>query len=270
LPGFFQLFVTFQTADAMGANFINTALETLASRLPGLLEEAGAQGSVEVIMSILSNYTPECLVACKSEGDTSIFERLSPGMPGEAFAEKFKQAVEIAVHDPYRAVTHNKGIMNGMDAVIMATGNDYRAVEACVHAYASRNGSYHSLSAVEINGNHFSFSLEVPIAVGTVGGLTTTHPLAAASLEILGGPSAGDLMQIIAAAGLANNFSAVRSLVTTGIQSGHMKMHLANILRQLHATQEETSLVQEYFRDRTISHAEVTAFLDRHRKRNKP
>jgi len=103
--------------------------------------------------------------------------------------------------------------------------------------------------------------------VGTVGGLTSTHPLAAASLELLGGPSAGELMQIIAAAGLANNFSAVRSLVTTGIQSGHMKMHLGNILRQLDASREEITLVQEHFRNRTISHSEVSAFIASHRKR---
>lgn len=269
LPGIYQLFVTFLTADAMGANFINTVLEALAARLPGALDDAGVEGSAEVIMSILSNYTPGCLVTCKVEAEASVFNGIFPGMTGREFVESFRTAVDIAAHDPYRAVTHNKGIMNGMDAVIMATGNDYRAVEACAHAYASRNGTYRSLSAVELEGTRFTFTLEVPVAVGTVGGLTTSHPLAAASLEILGGPTAEGLMQVIAAAGLANNFSAVRSLITSGIQSGHMKMHLGNILHQLHATPQERDLVQEHFRDRTISHSEVSMFIESCRKRKK-
>jgi hydroxymethylglutaryl-CoA reductase len=269
LPGMYQLFVTFLTADAMGANFINTILEAISERLSLILKDSGASGSVEVLMSILSNYTPECRVACRVEGDISIFSTLYPGMTGEAFAQRFRKAVDIAVNDPYRAVTHNKGILNGMDAVLMATGNDYRAVESCAHAYASRDGQYRSLSSVELDGNSFRFSLEVPIAAGTVGGLTTTHPLAAASLEILGNPSSETLMQIIASAGLANNFSAVRSLITSGIQSGHMKMHLGNILRQLNATKEEITLVQEHFRSRTVSHSEVSVFLDSMRNRDK-
>jgi len=265
LPGMYQLFATFLTADAMGANFINTILEAIAERLTGVLQESGASGSAEVLMSILSNYTPECRVRCRVEGNTSVFDDIHSGMAGETFARRFKLAVDIAEQDPYRAVTHNKGILNGMDAVLMATGNDYRAVESCAHAYASRSGTYRSLSTVELDGKAFRFSLEVPIAVGTVGGLTGTHPLAAASLEILGHPTSETLMQVIASAGLANNFSAVRSLITSGIQSGHMKMHLGNILRQLNATGEEMALVYEHFRDRTVSHSEVSAFLERTR-----
>jgi hydroxymethylglutaryl-CoA reductase len=261
LPGIYQLFVTFLTADAMGANFINSVLEELAGKLPSVLESAGAGGTVEIIMSILSNYTPECLVRCIVESSTNEFDGIHPRMTGDTFARAFYQAVQIAMHDPYRAVTHNKGIFNGMDAVILATGNDYRAVEACGHAYASRNGSYTSLSRVELEGALFRFTLEVPLAVGTVGGLTGTHPLAEASLEILGNPSAQELMQIIAAAGMANNFSAIRSLVTTGIQHGHMKMHLANILRQLKATPEESARAQDHFRERAISHSDVSAYL---------
>jgi hydroxymethylglutaryl-CoA reductase len=114
---------------------------------------------------------------------------------------------------------------------------------------------------VELSGKTFRFHLEVPLAIGTVGGLTSTHPMASVALEILGNPSAEELMQVIAAAGLANNFSAVRSLITTGIQKGHMKMHLGNILRQLEATPEERILVMEYFQNRSVSHAEVSAFL---------
>jgi hydroxymethylglutaryl-CoA reductase len=187
---------------------------------------------------------------------------MGSGLSAGQFAEKFRKAVEIAIHDPYRAVTHNKGIYNGMDAVIMATGNDFRAAEACGHAYASRNGKYQGLSSVELSEGSFRFILEVPLAVGTLGGLTGTHPMAAASLEILGNPSAEELMQVIAAAGLANHFSALRSLVTSGIQKGHMKMHLGNILRQLNASKSESEMVNRYFANRTLSYAEVAGYLD--------
>jgi hydroxymethylglutaryl-CoA reductase len=262
LPENYQLFVSFNTADAMGANFINSVLEALALQLSPMMEESGAQGELEVIMSILSNYTPECLVECYVEGEIGIFEQIDEGLSALQFAQKFRKAVDIAIHDPYRAVTHNKGIFNGMDAVIMATGNDFRAVEACGHAYASRNGFYQSLSRVELSESSFRFTLEVPLAVGTVGGLTGSHPMAAASLEILGNPSAEDLMQRIAAAGLANNFSAVRSLITSGIQLGHMKMHLGNILRQLGASKEAAEKANHYFTGRTFSFSEVARYLD--------
>ncbi|MDC6705922.1 hydroxymethylglutaryl-CoA reductase, partial [Leclercia adecarboxylata] len=136
-------------------------------------------------------------------------------------------------------VTHNKGIMNGVDAVVLATGNDFRAVEAGIHAYASRNGQYSSLSHAKIENGIFSFWLEIPLALGTVGGLTSLHPLVKLALEMLEKPSAQELMQIVAVAGLAQNFAALRSLTTTGIQDGHMKMHLNNILNQFDATEEE-------------------------------
>lgn len=261
LPGAYQLFVTFRTANAMGANFINSVLESLATTFKKAMEEHAGDGSPEIIMSILSNYTPECLVRCHAEADTHIFNRVHPQMTGQEFAGKFTGAVEIAREDPYRAVTHNKGIFNGMDAVILATGNDFRAVEACGHAYASRNGRYQSLSVAELSGSRFTFSLEIPLAVGTVGGLTGTHPMASAAMEILGQPSAEQLMQVIAAAGLASNFSAVRSLITTGIQAGHMKMHLGNILRQLNASEKESELATGHFASETVSHAAVAGFL---------
>jgi hydroxymethylglutaryl-CoA reductase len=261
IPDYYQLFLQVRTGDAMGANFINSILETLAGRLPALVEDMGENGELDVIMSILSNYTPECLVQCELEGDMAIFDSIAQGKTGREFADRFKLAVDIAQEDTFRAVTHNKGIYNGMDAVILATGNDFRAVEACGHAYASKQGHYRSLSNVELSGKTFRFHLEVPLAIGTVGGLTSTHPMASVALEILGNPSAEELMQVIAAAGLANNFSAVRSLITTGIQKGHMKMHLGNILRQLEATPEERILVMEYFQNRSVSHAEVSAFL---------
>jgi len=262
LPGHYHLFLSFNTAEAMGANFINSVLEDLASRLSPMMEKSGMEGKLEIIMSILSNYTPECKVQCYVEAETALFEKMSPELSGDQFAKKFQQAVNIAIYDPYRAVTHNKGIFNGMDAVLMATGNDFRAVEACGHAYASRTGSYSSLSRVELSEGSFRFTLEVPLAVGTVGGLTATHPMAGLALEILGNPSADELMQLISAAGLANNFSAIRSLITSGIQQGHMKMHLGNILRQLKASPEESEHTIRHFSKRTLSFSEVSAYLD--------
>jgi hydroxymethylglutaryl-CoA reductase len=268
LPTSYQLFVSFRTANAMGANFINSVLELLAIEFQEVMANTGHENEMEIIMSILSNYTPECLVTCSVEARSTDFDTLVNGMKGSEFASKFTLAVEIAREDPYRAVTHNKGIFNGMDAVIIATGNDYRAVESCGHAYASRNGKYQGLSVAHMKGDNFSFSMEVPLALGTVGGLTGTHPMASAAMEILGHPSAEQLMQITAAAGLANNFSAVRSLVTTGIQQGHMKMHLGNILRQLNASKKESELAISYFESRTISHANVVAFLALERENN--
>ena len=192
----------------------------------------------------------------------AIFDKMDPSMSGTEFTLKFVQAVQVAEHDPYRAVTHNKGIFNGMDAVMLATGNDFRAVEASGHAYAARNGKYRSLSRAEHSEGTFRFTLEVPLSVGTVGGLTGIHPLSRASLEILGGPAAKQLMQVIAAAGLANNFSAVRSLITSGIQRGHMKMHLGNILKQLKASPEQIRKATTHFMDRTVSYAAVSAFIE--------
>jgi len=268
LPGNYHLFVRFKTADAMGANFINSVLESLASQLSQMVENNVSEGRVEIMMAILSNYTPESLVQCYVEAKTDVFRNMSPDLSADQFARKFQQAVDIATHDPYRAVTHNKGIFNGMDALVLATGNDFRAVEACGHTYASRNGSYSSLSRIDLSDGSFRFTLEVPLAVGTVGGLTGVHPMARASLEILGNPSAELLMQITAAAGLANNFSAIRSLITTGIQQGHMKMHLGNMLRQLKASKEETSLATQYFAKRTLSYSDLSSYLESIRTQN--
>ena len=265
LNGFYQLHVEFRTADAMGANFINTVLEELAKVWKAEVErqtkENDQPGELEITMAILSNYTPESRVKMWLETEVDALGSFDPRLSGRAFAEKFVRATEIAVADPYRAVTHNKGIFNGMDAVVIATGNDFRAVEACGHAYASRDGRYRSLSRAQISGETFRFELEVPMSVGTVGGLTTGHPMAQTSLKILQNPAAETLMMVIAAAGLANNFSAVRSLITSGIQQGHMKMHLTNILRQLGADEETKKEAVEYFKDRTVSYAEVKSFI---------
>lgn len=158
--------------------------------------------------------------------------------------------------------------MNGIDAVVVATGNDFRAVEAGVHAYAAKDGKYSSLSHAKIENGIFSFWIEVPLALGTVGGLTTLHPLVKLSLEMLGTPSARELMQIVAVAGLAQNFAALRSLTTTGIQQGHMKMHLMNILNQLGATEQEKLLAAKYFESNTVTHSAVEDFVADLRKLN--
>jgi hydroxymethylglutaryl-CoA reductase len=202
----------------------------------------------------LSNYTPNCLV--RAEVSAPI-DTLNEGtdMSGLEFAEKFCRAVRIAEIEPYRATTHNKGIMNGIDSVVIATGNDFRAVEACAHTYASRSGRYKSLTHAEIKDGMFRFWIEVPLALGTVGGLTGLHPMVKIALKMLGNPGASELMRIASVVGLAQNFSALRSLVTSGIQKGHMKMHLLNILNQLEATEEEKEKIVHYFKDKIVSHS---------------
>ncbi|ATA93964.1 hydroxymethylglutaryl-CoA reductase, degradative [Capnocytophaga canimorsus] len=256
LPNYYQLFARFETLDAMGANFINSCLEQFAHTLQEEAEKIPEIGQfLEIIMSILSNYVPECLV--KSEVSCPV-EQLSFGkIEGKAFAEKFVKAIAIANAEVRRATTHNKGIMNGIDSVVLATGNDFRAVEAGVHAYASRSGKYQSLSHAYIKNGIFYFEIQVPLALGTVGGLTNLHPLVKTALQILEKPSAPELMQIAATVGLAQNFAAVGALTTSGIQKGHMKMHLMNILNQLGATQKQKQIISDYFKDKTISHSEV-------------
>jgi len=218
-------------------------------------------------MSILSNYTPECRVHVRVECPIASFSQLaqSQGMDAYQLAHRFATAVRIAKIDPYRATTHNKGIFNGIDAVVIATGNDFRAIEACGHTYAARDGQYRSLSTCTVENDLFRFELEIPLALGTVGGLTALHPLAKRSLEMLGNPTAHELMMIVAAVGLAQNFGAVRSLITTGIQKGHMKMHLTNMLNHLGANDEESASAQAYFANQTVSFTSVRAFLDQQR-----
>lgn len=265
LPDYYQLRVTFGTCDSMGANFINSCLETFAHALQDFFLRQNQlpenERHVEIVMSILSNYTPECRVKVWVECPVYDLDGVDEHLDGQAFAEKFKKAVDIAHIDVYRATTHNKGIYNGIDAVVIATGNDFRATEAAGHSYAARNGQYESLSSVEINDGIFRFTLEVPMALGTVGGLTSLHPLAKESLELLGKPSAPELMMIAATMGLANNYAAVKSLTTKGIQQGHMKMHLANILNQMNATDEEKAAALVHFKDVTVTYAGVEEFL---------
>lgn len=269
LANYYQLHATFNTKDSMGANFINTCLEQFAKTLKDQAQEysdfSENEKNLQVIMSILSNFVPNCAV--RAEVSCPV-EQLSEdkNIDAHEFAQKFATAVKIAEIEPYRAVTHNKGIMNGIDAVILATGNDFRAVEAGIHAYASKSGQYSSLSHVKIENGIFTFWMDIPLAIGTIGGLTNLHPLVKFSMELLGKPNAEELMQIVASAGLAQNFAALRSLTTTGIQQGHMKMHLMNILNQHQATKEEKQNVLNYFKNTTVSHSLVIDYLEKIRK----
>ncbi len=269
LPNYYQLHATFETKDSMGANFINSCLEQFAKTLKSLTQEEkdfnDEEKELQVVMSILSNYVPNCIVraevSCKVE-DLADNKKTNP----QEFAEKFVRAVQIAEVEPYRAVTHNKGIMNGIDAVVLATGNDFRAVEAGIHAFAAKSGKYTSLSHAKIEDGIFSFWIEIPLALGTVGGLTSLHPLVKFALEMLEKPSAKELMQIVAVAGLAQNFAALKSLTTTGIQEGHMKMHLGNIINQFEATDSERLQIVNHFENHPVSHAAVVAYIENLRK----
>lgn len=263
IPHYYQLEAEFETCDSMGANFINSCLEKFADVLKSEIANASlAVNEVEVVMCILSNYTPKCLV--KVEVSCPIAQMVEgTDMSPQAFAERFTTAVRIAETQPYRAVTHNKGIMNGIDSVILATGNDFRAIEASAHAYASKDGRYSSLTHADMSDGLFKFWIEVPLALGTVGGITGLHPMVKFAHQMMGNPSAAELMMISAAVGLAQNFSALRSLTTTGIQQGHMKMHLLNILNQLEATEEEKAMIVRFFIKNTPHHAEVVSAFQR-------
>lgn len=264
-PGLMQLYARFETIDSMGANFINSCLEQFATSFEQWYEAQSfyKEDGLEIIMCILSNLTPNCRVKCWVEAPYETLDSLVKKMDGREFARRFQLGMRIAEVDPYRATTHNKGIFNGVDAVVLATGNDFRAVEACGHAYASRSGHYAPLTRVELGLNQFKFELEIPYSLGVVGGLTNLHPLVKLSLELLGHPSAKDLMSIAAAMGLANNFSAVKSLVTVGIQKGHMKMHLLNILKQLEVPEKYFQEVIDHFKDKVVSVSAVRQLTEK-------
>jgi hydroxymethylglutaryl-CoA reductase len=204
------------TKDAMGANTINTMCESVSSRIQDLTRG-------KVVLKILSNYATRRLVKCKA-----IFSRNDIG--GKEIVENVLYAYALAYSDVYRAVTHNKGIMNGIDAVALATGQDFRAIEAAAHAYAARNGRYRSMTKWhKTETGDLVGELELPIAVGTVGGAASVHPVAKLGLKILGAKTAKELAMVLSAVGLAQNLAALRALAAEGIQKGHMKLHARNI-----------------------------------------
>ncbi len=263
---YYQIFVKFNTIDSMGANFINSCLEKITEIFKFYIEEKKFLDSpsekIDFAMSILSNYTPNCVAKASVNCKVKDLEKNNE-LNDTKFVENFIRAVKISKVDNFRAVTHNKGIMNGIDSVVIATGNDFRSVEAGIHAYASRSGIYSGLSNAYTKDDSFYFDLTIPISIGTVGGLTKLHPLVNWAHNLLGNPSAAQLMQIIAASGLAQNFAAVKSLVTTGIQKGHMKMHLLNILNQLGADLIQKNEAIKYFKTNQVTYNNVREFLNK-------
>ena len=266
LKNYYQIFATFDTIDAMGANFINSCLEEFAKVfIESTIDyENINKNDIEIVMSILSNYVPNCIVRAIATCSVDKLNSLHPETKN--FTKKIVDAVAIANYDIYRGVTHNKGVMNGIDAVAIATGNDFRAIEAGVHAYVSKSGKYQSLTHAKILGNKFIYSIEIPLSIGTIGGVTDLHPLVKFALELLGNPNSDDLMMIMASVGLAQNFGALRSLVTSGIQKGHMKMHLINLLNKLNANENEKELAIKHFKKHKINNASVEVFLKNVRK----
>ncbi|GCF95940.1 hypothetical protein NRIC_38310 [Enterococcus florum] len=227
--GYLSIDLQVDVQDAMGANIVNTMAEGIAQEIRQLLSES------EILFSILSNYADHSLVEASC--------RVPLKMIGAEVAERIAAAAEYAKLDPYRAATHNKGIMNGIDAVVLATGNDTRAVAASVHAYAAKDGEYRGLTDWEIVDDTLIGRLRIPIAIGIVGGATKVLPKAQLSLKLLGVETAEELAEIIVAVGLAQNFAAVRALVTDGIQKGHMALQSRSLAITAGATEQEIPLV---------------------------
>jgi hydroxymethylglutaryl-CoA reductase len=220
--------VTMDPKDAMGANMIIQVCEYLKDPIQALTGET-------VTMCILSN-----LSDTKITKATVTINQVEPTL-----AKKIEEASIFAELDPYRASTHNKGILNGIDPVLIATGNDWRAVEAAAHAYAARNGQYTALSRWRANGDTLTGEFAAPIAVGTVGGVTRLHPMAQLSLRMLAVDSANDLARITAAVGLVQNLGALRALITLGFTEGHMKLHISNLTLSAGANGQEIPLLQD-------------------------
>lgn len=225
------------TCDAMGANIINTMVESLAPIVEDLTKG-------KVYLRILSNYADKCLARARCVIPPALLE--SDGFTGEEVRDGVIHAFEFAASDPYRAVTHNKGIMNGIDPIVIATGNDWRAVEAGAHAYAARHGSYGSMTtwSKDEEGNLVG-ELELPMSVGTVGGSIRVHPIAKIAHRILDVESAKELAQVIVSVGLAQNLGALKALVTDGIQKGHMALHSRSVAIAAGATGEMVDIIAQ-------------------------
>ncbi len=236
-PPMLIVHVLYDVRDAMGANVINTACERLAPVLETL-------SGGKAVLRILSNLADRRLARARVSVPEAVlaFDTFS----GAEVAQGIEWAGTFAAADPYRAATHNKGIMNGVDAVVLATGNDWRAVEAGAHAYAARDGQYTSLSTWQRDGQgHLVGTLEMPMALGTVGGATRVHPAAHIALKILGVKTSSDLAAIVVSVGLAQNLAALRALATEGIQRGHMSLHARQVAIAAGASGEEISTIAE-------------------------
>jgi hydroxymethylglutaryl-CoA reductase len=246
--------ILYDCRDAMGANMVNTACEALA---PLVEEITGGR----VNLRILSNLADRRLARarCLIPAAALATETFS----GALVAQRIVEAYALAAVDPYRAATHNKGIMNGVDAVVIATGNDWRAVEAGAHAYAARDGRYRSLSTWSLSPEgDLVGSLELPMAVGIVGGATRVHPVARAALQIMGVVKARELAEIIVAVGLAQNLAAMRALATEGIQRGHMALHARQVAIAAGAVGPEVdAIAASMVTERVIRGDRATALL---------
>ena len=226
----------------MGANIINTMVESIKPYLESLTGGTA-------IMGILSNYATECLATATCHIPVSLLQR--GDFSGEEVRDRIIEACQFAIVDPYRAVTHNKGIMNGIDAVVLPSGNDTRAIESGVHAYATRSGQYRSLSnwSKAENGDLIG-SMTIPLPVGTVGGSINIHPGAKFSKQLLGNPTAQELEAIIVSVGLGQNFSALKALVTEGIQKGHMGLHAKSLAISAGAIGDQIDVVSNELKQR--------------------
>lgn len=257
---FLVVYLVVDTQEAMGANILNTMLEALKERLEEL---TGGQS----LMAILSNYATEALVTASCEID---FHSLSRDKAeAERTAQRIALASQFAKQDPYRASTHNKGIFNGIDAVLLATGNDWRAIEAGAHAYAARDGRYQGLSNWEANLEERKLygQLTLPMPVAAKGGSIGLNPMVVASFDLLGQPTAKELASIIASVGLAQNFAALRALVTTGIQAGHMKLQAKSLALLAGAQEDEiAAVVEELLKEKQFNQAKAKEILTKMRK----
>lgn len=221
IPSYLSIHIHVDTQEAMGANIVNTMMEGIAPYIEDLTKGTA-------LLRILTNYATECLATSKCV--IPAHKLKTTDYSGEEVRDRIIEATQVATIDPYRAVTHNKGVMNGVDAVVLASGNDWRAIEAGVHAYASRSGQYRSLTSWSKNeAGDLVGELTLPLPVGTVGGSISIHPAAKLAHSIMNHPKAHKLERVIVSVGLAQNFAAVRALVTEGIQKGHMGLHARSL-----------------------------------------
>lgn len=255
-PDFLVVYIHVDTQEAMGANMLNTMLEALKP----VLEEL-SQG--QSLMGILSNYATDSLVTASCRMAFRYLSRQKD--QGREIAEKIALASQFAQDDPYRAATHNKGIFNGIDAILIATGNDWRAIEAGAHAFASRDGRYQGLSCwtLDLEREELVGEMTLPMPVATKGGSIGLNPRVALSHDLLGNPSARELAQIIVSIGLAQNFAALKALVSTGIQQGHMKLQAKSLALLAGASESEVApLVEQLIADKTFNLETAQRYLE--------
>ncbi len=257
--GFVSVDFKVDVKDAMGANIVNAILEGVANLFRTWFPEQ------KILFSILSNYATESLVKVSCEIPV---ERLSKGNNGQEVAEKIQAASRFSKIDPYRAATHNKGIMNGINAVVLATGNDTRAVASGIHAYASKEGSYQGLAKWDVKDGLLLGSLELPLPVATVGGAVKVLPKAQAALELLEITEAKELAQVMAAVGLAQNLAALRALVSEGIQQGHMSLQVRALAMTVGAKDEEITILSEKLRREKVMNQAIAEKLLREIRQN--